>query len=390
MESDLKMKPQSNWRFLVYYAALAGVGLAGILGPTLSGLAAQTQTTLQFISGLFVAKSIGYVAGSLLAGRAYDRWPGHPILVCVILGLAGSLALTPLLPWWQILMVVTGLVGFTEGGIDVGTNTLIVWEYGERVGPYMNGLHFAFGVGAFFGPLIVGQALQWTGGITWAYWTLALIILPLAVWVMRLPSPKPQVHSEAQTGALNVVLVALFVACFFFYVGSEVAFGSWVYNYAVRLSLADEVTAAYLTSAFWGALTLGRLVAIPLAARLRPRTILFINLGGGLLSLAIIITFSASALVLWAGTLGLGLSMASTFPTLMNLAGRRLTMTGLVTSFFFVGGSLGAMTGPWLIGQLFEPIGPHTAPLVVLGAVGLNCAAFIALILYAPRGATTE
>ncbi len=50
---------------------------------------------------------------------------------------------------------------------------------------------------------------------------------------------------------------------FFLYVGAEVGFGGWIFTYAVALDLGSETAAAYLTSAFWGALTFGRLLTIP-------------------------------------------------------------------------------------------------------------------------------
>ena len=382
---------QATNKLIGYYLALCGVGLTGVLGPTLSGLAAQTHSTLSQISVLFVVKSIGYMAGSLLSGRAYDHWPGHPILVLVILSLSVGMALTPLGPWLWLLALILGAVGLAEGAIDVGANTLIVWTYGDAVGPYMNGLHFAFGVGAFLGPLVVAQALAWSGGIAWAYWALAILIVPAAVWLVRLPSPTSHSHTQsAPGGAVKYGLIALFVACFFFYVGGEVSFGAWVYNYANRLGLANSVTAAYLTSAFWGALTAGRLLAIPIAARFRPRTIMLINLAGCLLSIGLALFFPASALSIWISALGAGLSMASIFPTLMNLAGRRMRVTGLVTSFFFVGGSLGAMIWPWVIGQLFEPVGPRVTMALIFLAVLLECAAFAVLMVYAPRPALAE
>lgn len=382
----LTNKPATTPRLIGYYLALCSVGLSGILGPTLSGLAAQTHSTLSQISVLFVVKSIGYIVGSLLSGRAYDRWPGHPIIVFVILALGAGLALTPLAPWLVLLALVIGVVGFAEGAIDVGTNTLIVWTYGDGVGPYMNGLHFAFGVGAFVGPLVVAQALAWSGGIAWAYWAVALLIVPAALWLARLPSPASHAPTQATpTEAVNYKLIALFVACFFFYVGGEVSFGAWVYTYAKRLGLADSVTAAYLTSVFWGALTLGRLMAIPIAARFRPRAIMLVNLAGCLLCVGLALVFPTSAFILWVSAMGAGLSMASIFPTLMNLAGRRMRVTGLVTSFFFVGGSLGAMIWPWIIGQLFEPIGPRVTMATVFLVVLLETAAFVALLIYAPR-----
>ncbi len=42
------------------------------------------------------------------------------------------------------------------------------------------------------------------------------------------------------------------------YVGAEVSAGGYLYSYAVVEDLASETAAAYLTSLFWGALTLGK------------------------------------------------------------------------------------------------------------------------------------
>lgn len=50
---------------------------------------------------------------------------------------------------------------------------------------------------------------------------------------------------------------------------------------------------------------------------------------------------------------------------MVTLAERRMTLTGKVTSWFFVGASLGGIFFPWLMGQLFEKINP-TAIMVIL------------------------
>jgi FHS family Na+ dependent glucose MFS transporter 1 len=152
-----------------------------------------------------------------------------------------------------------------------------------------------------------------------------------------------------------LVLIVVFL---FIYVGAEVGYGGWIYTYALEQDLATETTGAYLTSAFWGAFTLGRLLSIPLAARIRPRWVLLGDLIGGIISLIFILSVSSSAVLLWSGSILLGLSLASIFPTLFTLAERRMTLTGKVTSWFFVGSSLGAMFSPWLMGQFFETISP--------------------------------
>ena len=63
----------------------------------------------------------------------------------------------------------------------------------------------------------------------------------------------------------------------------------------------------------------------------------------------------------------MGLSMASIFPTVLLWAARRITLTGSVTRWFFVGSSLGAMLFPWLVGQFFDRSGPQVTMVIVFG-----------------------
>jgi len=387
--------PPRAWAQLVgYYASLGAVGLASAaLGPTLPGLAEQTGVSLGGISLVFVARSVGYLAGSLLVGRLYDRLPGHPIMAAGLGLMAASLGLMPFAPWLWALAGLMAVLGAAEAAVDVGNNTLIVWTYGDAVGPYMNGLHFSFGAGAFLAPLVVAQVLGQGGTIAWAYWALAALTLPPALWLARLPSPggRAPAAQAAPTAAAGGVsrygLVALLTACFFFYVGAEMGFGAWVYTYAERMGLADAASAAYLTSAFWGALTAGRLLSIPLAARLRPRTLLAAALSGCLASVGAAWLWPGSPALLWAAALGTGFSMATIFPTLMAFASRRLALTGQITSFFFIGGSLGGMFLPWLIGQWVEPAGPRVVLAVIFSGLALDLAAFLALVAFTPRPA---
>ena len=295
--------------------------------------------------------------------------------------MAAMIFLAPLMPMLWILTAVLLLLGVGEGSVDVGGNTLLVWVHSHNVGPFMNGLHFFFGVGAFLSPIIIAQLVLASGDINWAYWALAILIVPVAIALFTVSSPKPPSASgQDSTLRVNHRLVFLTTVFFFLYVGAEVGYGGWVFTYATSLGLANQATAAYLTSAFWGLFTLGRLLAIPISARFRPRTILLVDLVVSLLSLAAILLWSESAIVLWVGTCGVGLAMASIFPVTVSLVERRVTITGRVMSWFFVGASLGGMTLPWLIGQLFESVGPQIMVFSALVAMGLAVLVFGALM----------
>jgi FHS family Na+ dependent glucose MFS transporter 1 len=255
----------------------------------------------------------------------------------------------------------------------------------------MNGLHFCFGAGAFLAPVIVAQVVGLGGASLSAYWILAALAVPAAVALLWLPSPVAQhIAHDDVPASVNYGLVVLIALFFVLYVGAEVGFGGWVFSYAEALKLTDAATAAYLTSAFWGALTLGRLLAIPIAARLRPRTMLLGDLIGCVASVGGIVLWPTSLTALWLGTLGLGLSMASIFPTTLSFAARRMPTTGKITSWFLVGASLGTMSLPWLIGQLFESIGPWVTMIVILIDLLVTCAVFALLMYYAGRPIITD
>jgi FHS family Na+ dependent glucose MFS transporter 1 len=347
---------------LAYFAAFIGLGsLTAILGPSLPYLAENTHSRLSEIGFLFTARSFGYLLGSLRLGRTYDRLPGHAVFVSVLMVMAVMTSLAPIIPTLWLLTLVMFVMGIGEGALDIGTNLLLVWVHHEHASPYLNALHFFFGLGAACGPILVAQTILHSGGISWAFWGLALYLIPLTIWLLRLHSPTPPTQSEAERQVEArvgpIVLISLF---FFLYVGAEASFGGWVFTYTTAQGLGDVASAGYLTSAFWGALTVGRLLGIPIAARLSPQKIIFTDLFGCLTSLALILAFPAAYLAVWVGAIGLGLSMASIFPTMLAFAERRMKMSGEITRWFFVGTGAGGMVLPWLSGLLFEGLGPRS------------------------------
>ncbi len=367
-----------------YLVAFVALGLfSASLGPTLPGLAKHTQAHLSEISYLFTARSLGYLLGSLIGGRLYDRFPGHAVMAGVLVVMAAMMVLVPVVPLLALLAVAVLVLGMGEGALDVGGNALIVWAYGDRVGPYMNALHFAFGLGAFISPIVVAQAVLLSSDITWAYRGLVLLMLPAFFWLLRLPSPPaPTAAEKHANGPARPALVALLALFFVLYVAAEGSMGGWIYTYTVAAGLGTASSAAYLTSAFWGALTLGRLLSIPLAARVKPAAMLLVDLIGCLVGVAIILLGTGAAT--WAGTFITGFAMAAIFPTAIAFAGARMTLTGRVTAWFLVGASLGGMTLPWLIGQLFERIGPSVAPGLILADLVLALGVYLVLIRSEP------
>ncbi len=369
-----------------YFSALFLLGLlVASLGPTLGVLAAQTVSPLREISFLFIARSTGFMVGSIFIGSVYDRVRGHLLLVVGLIVLSVMIVLTPLISSLWLLTLVFLLQGMSGSIVNVGGNTLLLWANRDRVGPLISGLHFIWGAGASISPVLMAQTMIYTGGIETGYVLLAILSLPVCLWISRLPSPQHEKTVERRSDVVTpvglVVMIGLFLM---FYSGFEASIGNWIFTYATTTRIMGAREAAYLNSTFWGMLTVGRLAIIPIASRLRPRFILMSALGGALASVLLLIVADQSRVGIWVGIAGIGLSYASIFPTMLAFAERRITLTGKLTGRFFACSSGGAMLFPWLIGQFFESRGPQILLWTVLGGI-LVAIVIFGLMMHFPR-----
>jgi FHS family Na+ dependent glucose MFS transporter 1 len=359
---------------IAYYLAFILLGLTvSVEGPTLLKLAEHTSSALDEISSLFLFSSLGYLVGSYIGGRVYDRLPGHRFMASVLVLLGIMVAVVPLATTRGALFTIVLILGLFKGALDVGCNTLLLWVHNETVGPFMNGLHAFFGVGAVIAPLVVARVLSLTGDIYWVYWIFAILCLPLALWIWGLPSPASRaVPAQHESASFPLLPVLVMVLCFILYVGGEAGYGAWIYTYAFTLKFGTEITAAYLTSAFWGSFTLGRLLGIWVSTLAKPLTILYLDFIGCVISVAMILLFPQSNLMLWLGTILFGLSQASIFPTFLTLAEERMHVTGTIAGLFLVGAGVGGMILPWLIGQAFAQAGAGAMMAMIFIGIVLN------------------
>jgi fucose permease len=77
--------------------------------------------------------------------------------------------------------------------------------------------------------------------------------------------------------------------------------------------------------------------------------------------------------------------MASVFPAMLAFAERRMTITARMTGWFIVGASAGCMSLPWLIGQLFESVGPRALMFMILADVVAAAIIFIIMSIQSKK-----
>ena len=371
-----------------YYLLFISLGFSlGITGPALPSLANQTGSTLGAIGAIFLLGSTGGMLGTALSGRLFDRIKnGHRVLGLAQLLSLILLAIIPLANSLPLLLVIFFINGLPGGIINTGANTLLMWTHGKKAGPYVNGLHFAFGLGAFLAPTVFAQVLNLGGTYQQAYWALAALALPISLFLIFLPG-SPELRDEGEENEQRpanlrqiMPMIAVAMLFLFFYVGSELTYGNWIYTYAITLDLADATRAAYLTSGFWLSFTIGRAISIPVAARFKPTQILAVAFFGGLAALALAISAPSSLTVLWIATVAVGFFMAPVWATGYNFVGQSIKLTATVSSIIILGDSFGGVVLPWVTGQAIERFGAHTMPWLVISSFAINGLIFVIML----------
>jgi FHS family Na+ dependent glucose MFS transporter 1 len=365
-----------------YFLAYILLGMTtATLGPALPHLASNVGASLRGISSVFIAHRLGYMAGSFGGGRLYDRILGNRLMAGMLLVMTASMAAVPVVPLLSVLVGILFLLGAAEGTVDVGGNVLLVWTRPPKIGSLMNALHLFFGLGALISPLILAQMIQRTGGIRLGYWLIAALTVPVALVLFPQRSPKAAAApADGRHPGGRLLLPALLGTFFFLHVAAENSYGAWIYTYSLTRRLANEVSAGYLTSAFWGAFTFGRFATIFLALKVNVKIQLAGSVTGALLGLMVLLLWPDSVSAVWIATVVCGISLAGLFPGTITLASQHLHMTGGITGFFLVGSSLGALAFPWLIGQFFESAGPRVFPLFLIAAVAGSIVLFVVIM----------
>jgi len=329
----------------------------------ISALGRQCHVSLVEMKYIFPIRAVGYVLGAVVGGIVFDKYSGAKLLTLSSLGISFFQFIAGLSHKMISLSISFFFVGVFAGMLDTGTNTLLVWIWGDEVAPYMSTMHFFFGCGAFISPLVTAAVLELANGnIQIALFIQSALCIPIAILFYITKSPnhptsynitKEQVindigqektdqkitivqdiepliesivsSSDGQTNeetnedglkttAIQTkdkreeveselsLLIAIFVSVFLaLAVGTEVSFGGWISTYTMNTLSTSESVGAYITSVFWGAFTFGRLVSIPISTRLSPPLYLFLDLVIGIVGTLVLLLSKNNMLSLCSG-----------------------------------------------------------------------------------------
>lgn len=354
----------------VYLLSFLVIGLSvSMLGPALSELRDRSGADLGGIGVLFAGQAVGYIIGSFVAGRLYDRFDGHAVYSGALIALAVGIGALPSLAGLSALFLTFVLVGVGSSTVDVGANTLLIWQLGAQVGRPMNILHLCFGVGALTAPLLVHV------GLDFAAYLAAVLCVALAVQIRTIPAPVAPTVGRDEHSDTTRPMLALLSVFFCLYVGLEVGFAGWIHTYGEEIDFGD-LAATWLTTAFWVGFTGGRLLSSALGHRVRPKILLAAACWLTILAAGVLVVGDGRTAAVWIGAVLMGLATAPQFPAMFTYLERRIRMTGNATAWMVGASGLGGLVFPWLIGQWFDASGPSVLPWSMLGLGVLTLASF--------------
>ncbi|KFO30514.1 Sodium-dependent glucose transporter 1A, partial [Fukomys damarensis] len=364
----------------------------GILGPTFQDLAVNVNRNISSLSLIFVGRASGFFCGSMIGGILFE-YMNHVFLLGVsMLATTVGAYLIPFCKTAVLLIAVMSIFSVAFGILDTGGNVLILALWGDKGAPHMQALHFSFALGAFLAPLLAKLALGTTVSaenhtepdlhppalnqspeagpdplfaapddlnLLWAYASVGAYTFVVSVFLFALFFKKPSKHGKSTASAqvsrrakYHKALLCLLFMFFFFYVGAEVTYGSYVFSFATTHVGMEESEAAGLNSIFWGTFAACRGLAIFFATCLQPGTMIVLSNIGSLVSSLFLVLFHKNPLCLWIATSVYGASMATTFPSGISWLEQYTSINGKSAAFFVIGACLGDMAIPAVIGIL--------------------------------------
>ena len=334
-----------------------------MVGPTLNSLAEQTGVSLSAVGLVLTTRSLGYLFGAMGSGRWIDRTSAHRTLGLTLAIAAACVAAVPFAGSLPVLLVIMAILGWTLGGMDVAGNALVLKVYKNQAAPYINGLHFFFGLGGLGAPFVVAGAMRLTGTIGWAYWALAIVPIPFAAILLRRPMREEDESERVPGVSRNTKLTVGFMVAasiYLFYVGAQIGLVSWLFVFVEEYT--DAQVATHVMGGFWAAFSLFRLLGVLFSRRWTSRQILVADFTVAIAAAIPLMIWPSVRSALWIGSLALGAAHASIYATVIMLLGEHTPLSGRQMSAITVSACGGSMLFPWLMGRLLPVFGPLVVP----------------------------
>ncbi|KAF9475148.1 MFS general substrate transporter [Pholiota conissans] len=353
----------------------------GTTGPLLPRIQEVYHVNFTIVSLIFVFACIGFVGGAIANMYMTPRFGFGKVIVFGAVCQAVAYAIQCSAPPFPVFVMAYTINGVGMALQDAQANGFVA-TLSSNAEAKMGVLHAFYGLGAFVSPL---AATQFAQARRWSFHYLvslsvSVVDIIVLVVVFKLKSMDeclalagehiPERAEEGEEGSFKQVMQtrAVHLLAFFIliYVGVEVTIGGWIVTFIIDVRNGGP-SSGYVSSGFFGGLTLGRVLLLWVNKKVGERLVLFIY---ATLAIALDLTiwFVPSLIGNAVAISIIGVLLGPMYPIAMNQTGRILPRWILTSSIGWIAGfgQAGSAVLPFMTGAIAEKHGIKTLqPLLV-------------------------
>ena len=352
------------------------------------------------VSTIWIGNAAGFIVAAfftdLISGRL-GRAKSQMLSECVMILAYTIIACTPPFP---AVAVAYFILGF-GAALNLALNNVFCANLANST-VILGATHGSYGIGGTIAPIIA--TLLVSNGIHWARFflitlgvrLLCLFFVGWAFWNYEREGVNQfanslqkfatrQSEGQAQKiGKLRSLGIALRhrttivgALLIFAYQGAEVSESGWFISYLINYRNAIPAHVGYVTSGFWGGITIGRFVLVHAAPRIGEKRFIFV-LGVGVMAFQLMAWFIPNVIGDAVAVAIIGLLLGPIFPCASTAFTRLLPGNMQVTAMSFISsaGSSGGAVVPFMIGLIAQKVGTFVLhPICMVAYVGEYIAA---------------
>jgi len=356
-------------------------------GPLLRIISLRFGVSLPTAGTVLSVYFAGALVGVLSALAVLRRVSGRTVLIGALVALALGCAGVAASRAWPAFLGFVLLTGTGFGTLDFTLNRLLAATESRRRMARLNTVNAAFGAGAVAGPFIV-SALK-AGTLTLGFAAAAALACVLAAGQRGVHAPQPRdaggprpalaIRRSWRMTSEHGTLARIGLA-YLCYVGAEAGTAGWIVAHLSALGYSARLSTS-VTSAFWLALTIGRLCVAPLGNLVRLRHIVLLSTA----LLAVSLALAAIPVIAPAAYVLAGLAAAPIFPVGLAWAAETWPGDHRTASWALTASMLGGVVGPAIIA------GAVSATSITIVPAALSVFAALTFVtLLSLRGASTS
>lgn len=376
-----------------YGMYLLGGSSSVFFGAVMPELLSHYHVTYTAGGFLALLGAVGFVVGVPITAALMKRFHYRFILSASALAVAAAQIGVCFLPnflWVHVLVVLNGM---GAAALETAVASYVMELFPGRRAIFMSRLEVSFGVGALSLPAIASALIAVH---VWRFTSLFIGVFALVlalVWQfvsVSLESSQSDAMSGSKdartapapkfTGKLSKYsTLMMFLVMILIYVGVEGSLNNFLPSVFLVYLKARPYAASLSSSAFWGAMVVGRLGMGWLVQRISYERYLFGSIAAGFVFF-LLLTQSHIPWFSYATVLGLGFGLSAVYSITMVYANHTFPgMERMVTSAITAFAGLGGAVFPAVIGYAMDHLFPRQVMLLILGFIVILLAAFLTI-----------